>query len=434
MIIEKSKEILSKYPLCDNCLGRQFGGLLKGITNKERGYAIKLVLALEGHLDFIKGNEENLKILAINGAFQPANKIIGLQIEDFKCYICENFMSRLEEYAKEIIKRISEYEYDTFLVGVRISGDVVEREDKIRSEFGIEFGESIRMECSREIGKIISKITNKSVNFKNPDIVIIVELPVFNVSIKPMPIYIFGRYRKLVRGIPQSKWYCSRCRGRGCERCNWTGKMYPTSVEELIAEPILKATKGKTAKFHGAGREDVDATVLGNGRPFVIEVKEPVIRKLNLELLEKEINKNANGMIEVLGLTYSDKNTVRKLKEKAKIAEKTYRVLVEVSREVSEEDLEKIEKSFNECTINQYTPTRVLHRRADKLRKKKVYEIKTKKIGERMIELIVRCQGGLYVKELVSGDGGRTKPSIAEVLGADAKCIELDVISVKEDI
>ena len=42
----------------------------------------------------------------------------------------------------------------------------------------------------------------------------------------------------------------------------------------------------------------------------------------------------------------------------------------------------------------------------------------------------VRTEAGLYVKELVSGDGGRTQPSVAGILGADAECAELDVLAV----
>ncbi|MEM2002924.1 MAG: hypothetical protein QXT77_09790, partial [Candidatus Methanomethylicaceae archaeon] len=60
------------------------------------------------------------------------------------------------------------------------------------------------------------------------------------------------------------------------------------------------------------------------------------------------------------------------------------------------------------------------------------YEMNPKKVDSNRIELIVRCQGGLYVKELISGDDGRTKPSVSEVLGAGARCVELDVISVSE--
>ncbi|MEM2126023.1 MAG: hypothetical protein QXQ53_06465, partial [Candidatus Methanosuratincola sp.] len=64
MVLEDAKRMLSKYILCDSCLGRQFGGLVKGVTNRERGRAIKLVLALEGHSEFLKSKgDELLKIL-----------------------------------------------------------------------------------------------------------------------------------------------------------------------------------------------------------------------------------------------------------------------------------------------------------------------------------------------------------------------------------
>lgn len=50
MLFDNAKKILAKYALCDNCLGRQFGGLARGVTNKERGYALKLALTLEAHM------------------------------------------------------------------------------------------------------------------------------------------------------------------------------------------------------------------------------------------------------------------------------------------------------------------------------------------------------------------------------------------------
>jgi tRNA pseudouridine synthase 10 len=46
----------------------------------------------------------------------------------------------------------------------------------------------------------------------------------------------------------------------------------------------------------------------------------------------------------------------------------------------------------------------------------------------------VDCQGGLYVKELVSGDEGRTSPSLTGILGVRALVEELDVIDVKIDL
>ncbi len=48
-------------------------------------------------------------------------------------------------------------------------------------------------------------------------------------------------------------------------------------------------------------------------------------------------------------------------------------------------------------------------------------------------EMEIRCQGGLYVKELVSGDEGRTIPSVSDLLGNRAKTIKLDVLNVIMD-
>jgi len=44
----------------------------------------------------------------------------------------------------------------------------------------------------------------------------------------------------------------------------------------------------------------------------------------------------------------------------------------------------------------------------------------------------VECQGGLYVKEFVTGDGGRTRPSVAEILGARVLEVTVDVLGVEE--
>lgn len=44
--------------------------------------------------------------------------------------------------------------------------------------------------------------------------------------------------------------------------------------------------------------------------------------------------------------------------------------------------------------------------------------------------MIVKTQGGLYIKELISGDDNRTKPSVCDILGVKSICKQLDVIEV----
>ena len=74
---------------------------------------------------------------------------------------------------------------------------------------------------------------------KKPEIVVLVNPLEKEVRLQINPLYIAGRYRKLVRGIPQSKWFCANCSGKGCEKCNWTGKMYQESLEEIIEKPFI---------------------------------------------------------------------------------------------------------------------------------------------------------------------------------------------------
>jgi len=83
--------------------------------------------------------------------------------------------------------------------------------------------------------------------------------------------------------------------------------------------------------------------------------------------------------------------------------------------------------------IRQRTPLRVVHRRADIVREREVYDVRLVELGEEpVVEL--RCESGLYVKELVSGDKGRTKPSLSDLLGVAAEVSELDVLDVEFEL
>jgi len=436
-MLEKAQRMLEKYPLCSHCLGRQFALLGYGLDNLSRGEALKLLLTMKAHqLALNKGNTgfTLLKTLTSNGSFDMAAEILKRTKKKVNgkrrvCHLCEGRFDSLQDLMDGSVGQLKNYEYTSFLVGVELPIEVEEREDEFKAEFEVKHGESVRNAFSREIGKRIAEITGKQTDYKKPDLVVLINPFEDRIKIQVNPIYISGRYRKLVRGIPQSRWLCSNCRGRGCERCNWTGKMYPESVEEIIGEPILQQALGEAMALHGAGREDIDARMLGRGRPFVIEVKKPKKRFLNLRKLSKTINERAQGKVRVSSLRFADKDWVRRLK-KTEAAEKVYRAIVEFDRAVLGEELAQIEKSLVNAVVHQQTPRRVLHRRADLVREKHIYEAKVKRLQPNRIELRLRCQGGLYIKELITGDEGRTTPNIAEIVGARAKPLELDVLSV----
>jgi tRNA pseudouridine synthase 10 len=205
--------------------------------------------------------------------------------------------------------------------------------------------------------------------------------------------------------------------------------MYPESVEEIIAKPFLEATGGAKASFHASGREDIDARMLGKGRPFIIQIAKPKKRFLDLKKMEDTVNSYAEGKVKVSHLRFADKAAVRKLK-KAESAQKEYHVIIEFENEVSAEDLRLLQEKLTNAVVKQRTPLRVLHRRADLTREKYIYEVKVKKLSPKKVEMKIRCQGGLYVKELVTGDEGRTTPNVSDILKNKAKPIKLDVLDV----
>ncbi|BDZ69976.1 tRNA pseudouridine(54/55) synthase Pus10 [Methanobacterium petrolearium] len=386
--------------ICNRCLGRYFYPKVPGKDNDERGAYLKNQLMKEENLP-----EKN----------EP-------------CCICGDLFRILENKLENIIQEINEknVEFANFLVGCRLSPEILEKEKFIGDKIGVE-SESIKKEINRELGKGLSLRLDKEVEFDNPNLVVMMDFTTDNVEIQINPLFLEGRYRKLVRGIPQTRWPCRKCRGRGCEKCNYTGKMYPESVEELIAKKVLQATKGRESKFHGAGREDIDVRMLGRGRPFVLEIKEPKVRELELDKLTEQINQHCQDKVEVLNLKMAEKDRRSGVKASSTETSKTYRALVEMDETISKEDLD-ILNSLN--VIKQRTPIRVSHRRADKIRVREVKEVETKLVDSNHFEFIVNCDGGLYIKELISGDEDRTQPSVTSLLGNSAKCVHLDVLEV----
>ncbi|MDH5494227.1 MAG: tRNA pseudouridine(54/55) synthase Pus10, partial [Candidatus Bathyarchaeota archaeon] len=152
-------------------------------------------------------------------------------------------------------------------------------------------------------------------------------------------------------------------------------------------------------------------------------------RFIDLQKLEQTVNKRAKGKVEVRNLCFADKDVVRRFK-KAEAAEKIYRVIIKFGQDVSGEELERIEKTLTNATVRQQTPQRVLHRRANLTREKYIYKAKVKRLSYNRAEMQIRCQGGLYIKELVTGDKGRTEPSVASILDTKATPLQLDVLSV----
>ncbi|PSH01767.1 MAG: tRNA pseudouridine(54/55) synthase Pus10, partial [Nanohaloarchaea archaeon SW_10_44_10] len=130
----------------------------------------------------------------------------------------------------------------------------------------------------------------------------------------------------------------------------------------------------------------------------------------------------------VFELQFTHKDKAADIKQKH--ADKEYKAVIETEDEITEEDLQNISEVVGE--IKQDTPERVEHRRADKTRKREVYEASWEKTGDKKFELTVKAEAGTYIKELIHGDEGRTQPNISELIGAPAECVQLDVTWIEK--
>ncbi|TXT67380.1 MAG: tRNA pseudouridine synthase Pus10 [Promethearchaeota archaeon] len=450
-ILEKIKDIYAeKKNICSFCLGRMFSLLGTSTTNIERGKALLLTTLMNAHRKYLSGTHSEreqaincLKALAQNAHYTPAQKILlkeGIEYEhhaeEHKCYLCHNIFEQLHTFVEPILKEIKDFEFDNFLIGTSLDAKILNKEDSFKAKLNLFEAESFKSHFNREMGKLLSETLKKPSEFNYPDLTIICTLGYdsFSIELLIRSLFIYGRYKKFLRGIPQTRWPCRECQGKGCEHCNNTGKMYETSVEELISPEFCKASLVEESKFHGAGREDIDVKMLGSGRPFVLELINPKKRTLDLDRLKTLINKDNEKKVEIDYLNYSDKNEVIKIKQNAKDTKKTYKALVQVDQEINQEEfeakLEKLKKTLEGSIVYQKTPQRVAHRRADKVRKKKIFVIEGSYLNPTSLEFIIQTQGGTYIKELISSDQGRTTPSFSEIFEIPLKCEKLDVLSI----
>lgn len=490
---------LVRIGTCDHCLGRVGGKKRFEQSNYDSGVEIRTTV-VETDPTMSKAREN-----------EPL------------CPFCENLFDEAPLLAELIKETVGERECFHMQLGTRIPKDQTEAEDHIRKRFGAGGSAALKVSLVDEIARQLKVIGFEiKLVIDKPEILTLIDVLTLTVELDIRSHYVYGRYRKLARGIPQTKWPCRSCKGRGCERCDQTGMQYQSSVQGLIGDPLLDLFGSNEHAFHGMGREDIDVRCLGRGRPFVIEMKQPVKREVDYDALMKLINESASGQLEVTDMRASNRSEVVRVKDTP--AEKSYTIRYKIEpitqkdldqitqvmeipknnddrnrrrrdhhrgkkRHVKEQDEPEIDYSqlkkaeltalceerglaksgtkdvlmerlmnFKEetlplpsedyvmeimaklqgCTLAQRTPERVAHRRADKIRKRKVLETSNPSIGigEDGIffgEFSLRCESGTYVKETVHGDGGRTQPSIASLVKAKCTVEWLDVADIHAD-
>ncbi len=292
---------LVRIGTCDHCLGRLGGKKRYEQTIAESGAEIRAsVVQRDSHLE-------------------------NARTEIPLCPFCENLYEEADLLADIIHDAIQPYEATRLQLGARIPKDQIAAEEELRKRLGAGGSDALKSGLVTEIARNLNdRLDGKKLVNDKPQILALIDVLTLTVELDIRAHYLYGRYQKLERGIPQTRWPCRACKGRGCEKCESTGLQYKKSVQDLIGNPLLGLFEAKEHAFHGMGREDIDVRCLGQGRPFVIEMKEPKIRTVDLDAAMNSINELAEGSIKITGLRSSNRSEVVRVKDTP--AEKSYTI------------------------------------------------------------------------------------------------------------
>lgn len=168
--------------------------------------------------------------------------------------------------------------------------------------------------------------------------------------------------------------------------------------------------------------------MVGNGRPFVLEMYNP---KRRFDITDKQLTEiaekvNDHDYVNVSNLHFTDKTCFEQLTHSADSKVKAYCALIKVSK-VDRELTDRINET-EDLVIKQMTPLRVLHRRTLMIRDKVIHLTKIHWLNDHYGICFLLTSAGTYVKEFVHGDLNRTRPNIGSLLKGHADILQLDVL------
>jgi tRNA pseudouridine synthase 10 len=342
------------------------------------------------------------------------------------CHICSGLMHKTDSVVQQIRNSLSDdYHFNTFLIGVTLPSSLYEKEDQIRARFKIRGRENIKSQLVRDLRKKFRKYTNKQIDFSYPDVTVNIQFTKeseVGIDIQKRSLIILGRYIKKNRGIPQ--------RAGGIYKPHTQSEsslsVYPsspygstvcsiedTSIQSLISKEILGITKGQALKFSWIGSEDKNSLVLGSGRPFFIQVRNPKTLHLNENKLD----------FPRYGLSVNLESLSKKLPEQpVQFIAKT-RVIIQAPRQLVKEEVLRIRSLTN--SVISFRNQKKLH----KMSRKKIYSLDVVKQDNRICELYLVADGGLNIKQFVEGHEC-INPNVSAVVNLRCECLMFDVLDI----
>ena len=371
-IVPIANKITKKYPLCNYCLGRLFSKQL--------------------HLS--------------------SNKLLGKKLNQNsteKCYVCKNLFDNLNHFLKLMLDKSFDYSFKTFNIGVMIKPSIVDRDDFIRSQYKLKGIDSIKTDITKEMGKLYSKNTKKTIDHLDPDITFTINFKEELCELRSKSITLSGRYVKSERGFSQKQKSCDNCFGKGCRICNFHGIVEYDSVEGTISKLLFQKFGGTTAKFTWIGGEDKSSLVLGTGRPFFVKIQNP--HKRNVRLSDVSINS-----IKINHLKSVYESPKKPLKFNSIIS-----VKISTESQIDSKNLKKLK----DLTMGPV----IVYEKSGKRSEKKIFDVKYTKNSKNLFTLVIKAEGGLPIKRFVIADD--IAPGISTILDTPCECGEFDFLEVE---
>lgn len=327
-----------------------------------------------------------------------------------RCHICRGLFDDLDGIAKKTLLATAPYRFSTFLVGATLPTQLYEREDALRSRLKIRGRESIKSQFTRELGGRLAELTGKKVDYLKPDVTVNVVINGeggVQAAARARALAVEGRYVKRERGLPQKQDRCPMCLGKGCNLCNNTGLGGQQSVEGIIAKHLVAATGGQAPRFSWIGSEDQTSLVLGRGRPFYARVADPHTRRPRMKFSEGGVEARITAVLDDMPDT------------QVRFSVRT-RIAIKCARPVGQDDVKKL-RSLAGAGIKFESKFKVAAKR--------IYSAQAKKTGDDTLELVIKADGGLPIKQFVGGEE-YMEPNVSSLLGARCECAAFDVLAV----
>jgi tRNA pseudouridine synthase 10 len=368
-----TNSILKKYDLCDQCLGRLFSKQLHLSSNKFLGKKLKKNYTSKG-----------------------------------KCYVCKDLFCNLNYFLKLMLDLSSNYEFQTYGVGIIIKPSIVDRDDFIRSKYKLKGIDSIKTDIAKELIKLFTKKTQKTLDSFDPEITFTVNLKDESCQLHSKSIIIFGKYVKSKRGYAQKQTSCDNCSGMGCRVCDFHGISEFESIEGIISKLVFKKFGGTTTKFTWIGGEDKSSLVLGNGRPFFVKIKNPSKRK-------SKLSDETFDSVSVFNLKLVDTFPKKPLNFYSRI-----KIKISTELQINSKKLQKL-KDLTTCPI-------VIYEKSGKRYEKKIFDLKYKKNTTNLFTIIMSAEGGFPIKRFVIGDD--VSPNISSLFDNSCVAQEFDFLDI----